>query len=137
MFAPTNEAFGELEDYIVDYLLSDDGKDTLVKILTYHVLGVVVPAELIEEGVTTVTTVEGSEVNITNTGGSVMVKDADVVDTDILAINGIIHFIDKVIIPDDIDLSDITPTPTMVPSSAMSISAIFGIAATLLAVVAL
>ena len=78
-------------------MLKPENKEKLVKILTYHVVpGAVMSTEL-KDG-EEVTTVEGSEVKI-EVGRGVKVDDAKVVKADIKASNGIIHVIDKVILP--------------------------------------
>ncbi|MCY4458244.1 MAG: fasciclin domain-containing protein, partial [Acidimicrobiaceae bacterium] len=74
--------------------------ELLTSVLTYHVLPVEAPAEVVVslDG-QSVATVNGAEVTITVDGSTVMVNDATVVATDIKASNGIIHVIDKVLFP--------------------------------------
>jgi len=102
VFAPTNEAFKALPAGVLAKLLLPANKATLTKILTYHV----VPAEVMAADVKPgkVKTVEGGELTITTTGG-VKVNDAKVTATDIAASNGVIHVIDKVLVPADVDVS--------------------------------
>jgi uncharacterized surface protein with fasciclin (FAS1) repeats len=96
VFAPTDEAFATLPEGTVEKLLKPENKDKLVKILTYHVVpGAVMSADL-KAG--ELATVEGSPVTI-QLGESVTVNDARVVKADIKASNGVIHVIDKVILP--------------------------------------
>ena len=102
VFAPTNEAFEALPDGLLETLLKPENKDTLVTILTYHVLPVEVPAAAVTPG--SVNTLEGSPVDITVEDGSVMVNEATVVQTDIEASNGVIHVIDQVLVPSSIQL---------------------------------
>lgn len=97
VFAPTNEAFAALPDGTLEMLLKPENKEKLTKILTYHVVGAKVMAADVKPG--EVATVEGSKVTIKAAGGKVMVDDATVVKTDIVASNGVIHVIDKVIMP--------------------------------------
>ncbi len=95
VFAPTDEAFAQLPPGTLEALLKDKAK--LVEVLTYHVVaGKVMAADVIR--LSEATTVEGQTVTI-STMGSVMVNDAHVVKTDIVASNGVIHVIDKVILP--------------------------------------
>ena len=75
VFAPTNEAFAALPAGLLDKLLLPANKETLTKILTYHVLGSKVLAADVTAG--TVKTVEGSDITITTDGG-VKVNEADV-----------------------------------------------------------
>jgi uncharacterized surface protein with fasciclin (FAS1) repeats len=104
VFAPTNEAFAALPEGTLDQLLLPENQETLVQILTYHV----VPAEVTSAEVTAgeVETVAGSTVNITveEETGSIMVNDAMVVTPDVEASNGVIHAIDQVILPPDVAL---------------------------------
>lgn len=98
VFAPTDEAFAALPEGTLENLLKPENKDKLVKILTYHVVSGAVMSGDLKAG--NVTTVEGSDVKI-KLGDMVKVNDAKVVKADIKASNGVIHVIDKVIIPSD------------------------------------
>jgi len=98
VFAPTDEAFAALPSGTVENLLKPENKDTLVKILTYHVVaGKVMSADIAGKTLSP-ETVEGSTVDINATNG-VMIDDANVITADIEASNGVIHVIDKVIMP--------------------------------------
>lgn len=95
VFAPTDEAFSKLPAGTVDSLLKDIPQ--LTKILTYHVVsGKVKAADVVK--LDSATTVEGSSVKIDASSG-VKVNDATVVTPDVEADNGVIHVIDKVLIP--------------------------------------
>ncbi|WP_445633641.1 Beta-Ig-H3/fasciclin [Nostoc sp. DSM 114161] len=95
VFAPTDEAFNQLPAGTVDALLQDIPK--LKKILTYHVVsGKVLAADVAK--LKTAKTVEGSEVKIDASNG-VKINDATVAAADVNADNGVIHVIDKVLIP--------------------------------------
>ncbi len=96
VFAPTDEAFAALPEGTLEELLKPENKEVLIKILTYHVVADAVLSTDLKAG--NVTTVEGSDVNI-QLGEGVKVNDAQVVKADINASNGVIHVIDKVIIP--------------------------------------
>lgn len=104
VFAPTNEAFAALPAGLLDKLLLAENKDVLVKILTYHVLAGEVMAAAVTAG--DATTVEGSTIAITTEGG-VKVNDATVTATDVPASNGVIHMIDKVLVPPTVDLASL------------------------------
>lgn len=96
VFAPTDEAFGKLPAGTVDSLLKDIPQ--LTKILTYHVVsGKVTAADVAK--LTSAATVEGSNVKIDAANGAVKVNDSTVVKADVAADNGVIHVIDKVLIP--------------------------------------
>lgn len=95
VFAPTDEAFNNLPEGTLDALLQDLPK--LKRIVLYHVAFGDVRAEdlmQIEEAAT----VEGSIVAI-ESGQGIKVNDANVVKTDILTDNGVIHVIDGILIP--------------------------------------
>lgn len=96
VFAPTDEAFNQLPAGTVDALLQDIPK--LKKILTYHVVsGKVLAADVVK--LNSAKTVEGSEVTIDTSNGGVKINDATVAAADVNADNGVIHVIDKVLIP--------------------------------------
>jgi transforming growth factor-beta-induced protein len=98
VFAPTDEAFAKLDKALLDDLLKPENKDTLVAILTYHVVpGKVTAADVVN--LTSAKTVQGEEITIKVDGNTVMVNDAKVTQTDIAASNGVIHVIDTVILP--------------------------------------
>ena len=98
VFAPTDEAFAALPAGTVEALLQPENKAQLVSILTYHV----VPGETFSGDLAgqrlAVATVQGSTVEIDGTSG-VQVDDATVIQADVDASNGVIHVIDKVIMP--------------------------------------
>ena len=98
VFAPTDAAFAKLPEGTVENLLKPENKDQLVAILTYHVVAGKVKAKDVIE-LTSATTVNGADVAISVTDGSVSVGNATVVKTDIAASNGVIHVIDTVILP--------------------------------------
>lgn len=95
VFAPTDEAFAKLPPGTLEGLLADQAK--LTKVLTYHVVpGTVMAADVVK--MSSAKTVQGQSVTI-DTRGGVKVDNANVVKTDILATNGVIHVIDAVILP--------------------------------------
>jgi uncharacterized surface protein with fasciclin (FAS1) repeats len=99
VFAPTDEAFAKVPQETLDALLAD--KEALTSVLTYHV----VPGRVLAADVAAgeVATVEGSNITITVDGG-VKINDANVIATDVLATNGVIHVIDAVLLPPDLEL---------------------------------
>ncbi|WP_420862927.1 fasciclin domain-containing protein [Algirhabdus cladophorae] len=97
VFAPTDEAFAALPEGTVETLLMPENKDQLTAILTYHVVAGKVMSTDLSDGMMAAT-VQGSEVKIGTMDG-VKVNDATVTTADIEASNGVIHVIDKVIIP--------------------------------------
>ena len=98
VFAPTDEAFAKMPAGTVETLLKPENRDQLVAILTYHVVaGKVKAADVVK--LSEATTVNGATIAITVTDGGVRVNDANVIATDIKASNGVIHVIDRVILP--------------------------------------
>lgn len=99
VFAPTDEAFAALGEDTLKDLLKPENKDKLAAVLKYHVVPGVVKSTDLQEGKVKVETVEGSKVKIKLEGSEVTVNDANVVTADIMTSNGVIHVIDKVILP--------------------------------------
>jgi uncharacterized surface protein with fasciclin (FAS1) repeats len=98
VFAPTNAAFAALPAGTVETLLKPENKDQLVKVLTYHVVpGAVTSDQLVDQRLS-VATVQGQTVHIDGTHG-VRVNKSTVTTADIMATNGVIHVIDKVLLP--------------------------------------
>jgi uncharacterized surface protein with fasciclin (FAS1) repeats len=98
VFAPTDEAFAKLPAGTLENLLKPENKDQLVAILTYHVVpGKVEAADVVK--LNEAKTVNGKMVAIKVKDDIVMVNDAKVTKTDIVASNGVIHVIDTVILP--------------------------------------
>lgn len=97
VFAPTDEAFAKLPKGELESLLKPENKAKLTKILTYHVVSSKILAKDIKPGM--VKTVGGGELAIKVEGKKVEVDGASVAKTDVLASNGVIHTIDKVLIP--------------------------------------
>lgn len=98
VFAPTDEAFAKLPPGTVELLLKPENKDRLVAILTYHV----VPGKVMAADVTKLDeakTVNGKMLKVTTDGGKVMVNNANVTTVDVVASNGVIHVIDRVVMP--------------------------------------
>lgn len=95
VFAPTDEAFAKVSSDTLDALLKD--KEALRKVLTYHVVpGKVTATDVVK--LDKAETVQGQSVQISAIDG-VMIDDARVTETDIMASNGVIHVIDTVLMP--------------------------------------
>jgi uncharacterized surface protein with fasciclin (FAS1) repeats len=98
VFAPTDDAFNKLPAGTVESLLKPENKDKLRSILLYHVVaGKVMAAQAMK--LSSAKTVNGQDLKISTSGGTVMVNDAKVVKADIVASNGVIHVIDTVLLP--------------------------------------
>ncbi|ANY77870.1 Nex18 symbiotically induced protein [Microvirga ossetica] len=99
VFAPTDEAFKKLPAGTVETLLKPENKAQLQKVLTYHVVSGNVMSGDLKGKTTNAKTVEGSAVRIDASGNAVKVDDAVVTQADVSASNGVIHVIDRVIMP--------------------------------------
>ena len=110
VFAPTNEAFAALPAGTVDTLLKPENKATLVKVLTSHVVGAAVMSDAImkmvaeDKGAHTVTTLSGAKLIVKESDGKLTLTDemggtATVTIADVKQSNGVIHVIDKVLLP--------------------------------------
>jgi uncharacterized surface protein with fasciclin (FAS1) repeats len=96
VFAPTDEAFDKVPTAVMDTLMAN--RTLLTSVLTYHVVSGEVMSSELENGML-VKTVEGSDVRITRDSDGVMVDNAEVIEADINASNGVIHVIDAVMLP--------------------------------------
>ncbi|HRQ38477.1 MAG TPA: fasciclin domain-containing protein [Chloroflexota bacterium] len=98
VFAPTDDAFAALPEGTIEALLADPN-GALTDILLYHVVDGTVPAETVVT-LDAATTLLGEDVTITLSDGRVLLNDTvEVIATDIVASNGIIHVIDAVLLP--------------------------------------
>ena len=97
VFAPTEEAFAALPAGTLETLLADPAGD-LTQILLYHVVPGQVMAADVSDGLEA-DTAQGGKVRFTVADGKVMINGANIVATDIVASNGVIHVIDQVILP--------------------------------------
>ena len=102
VFAPTDAAFAALPAGLLEKLLLPENKAVLASILTYHVVSGKVMSTDVMAG--DVASVEGSNLKLATDMG-VMVNDAKVTQADIEASNGVIHVIDKVLVPPTVDLA--------------------------------
>jgi uncharacterized surface protein with fasciclin (FAS1) repeats len=100
VFAPTDAAFAALPKGTVDDLLKPANKAKLTKVLTYHVVPGSVLSTSLKSG--DVKSVEGGSLKVVVAPGKVTVSGANVVKADIKASNGVIHVIDKVLLPPDV-----------------------------------
>ena len=96
VFAPTDEAFAQIPADQLSALLAD--KEALTAVLTYHVVAGKVMAEDVVK-LSSATTVNGQDVDFKVWDGKVMIDDAQVTTADIDTTNGVIHVINKVILP--------------------------------------
>lgn len=99
VFAPNNAAFAALPAGTVDTLLKPENKNTLVDILTYHVVSGKYKASDLTDGLV-LTTVEGKTLKFTRVNGKLMINGSAMVETaDVISSNGVTHVIDTVLMP--------------------------------------
>ena len=111
VFAPTNAAFEAVDQATLEQLMSEEGREDLTNILTYHVVEGETMAQALTEAIEgageegyALTTVNGATLTATLEGGNVVLADAagntaTVTSTDVDASNGVIHVIDTVLMP--------------------------------------
>ena len=100
VFAPTDEAFAKLPPNTLNDLLKPENKETLVKILTYHVApGKLTSKDVLKLNGKDLKMLNGDNAKIEVKNNEVYIDGAKIVITDIIASNGIIHVIDTVMMP--------------------------------------
>jgi uncharacterized surface protein with fasciclin (FAS1) repeats len=97
VFAPTDAAFATIQKD-VDGLLKPENKSKLSNLLTYHVVSGKHMASELKDGAE-LTTVQGEKLKVSVKGDKVMIGDAHVTTADVAASNGVVHLIDKVLMP--------------------------------------
>lgn len=97
VFAPTDAAFASIQKD-VDNLLKPENKSKLTKVLTFHVVNGKHMASSLKDN-QELTTVEGEKLMVHVKNGEVTVGGAHVTSSDVAASNGVIHIIDKVLLP--------------------------------------
>ena len=98
VFAPTDEAFAALPAGTVESLLLPENKELLTSILLYHVVsGSVLAADVV--GLDSATTLNGAAIDISVSDSGVMINNANVIQADVAASNGVIHIVDAVLLP--------------------------------------
>ena len=98
VFAPTDEAFAALPEGTVENLLKPENKEQLIAVLTYHVVAGKIMSSDIAGTQAMVESVQGTELDVNATNG-VTVDGATVITADIETDNGVIHIIDRVVLP--------------------------------------
>jgi uncharacterized surface protein with fasciclin (FAS1) repeats len=122
VLAPTNEAFAKIPTATFNLLLKPENKETLSKILKYHVVGSEVRAADIVK-LSEATTLEGSKINISVFNNTVNINsNVKVTATDVLATNGVVHLIDTVLIPSTVNLNNLKDTQAVSTTATTSFS---------------
>ncbi|WP_282079454.1 fasciclin domain-containing protein [Aquimarina algiphila] len=110
VFAPTNDAFAKIDAKTLNSLLEPANKQKLTSILTYHVISGKLAAEDVVnalkegKGKVELTTLSGAKINVIKKDGKIWLKDqngkySQIVKTDVMANNGVIHIISDVVMP--------------------------------------
>lgn len=102
VFAPTDQAFAAVPAATRQRVLEPKNRAILARILSYHVVPGAITSTQLKSG--SVKTVEGKTVNINVSPERVTVNDAKVTQPDIPASNGVIHVVDRIILPPDVNL---------------------------------
>ena len=98
VFAPTDEAFSKLPEGTLESLLKPENKDQLVEILKYHVVpGSVLSTDVVK--LEKAKTAAGKAVRVKVADGKVMINKSEVVKADVKSSNGVIHVVNKVLLP--------------------------------------
>jgi transforming growth factor-beta-induced protein len=124
VFAPTNDAFENLEDGVLETLL--DNPDVLAEVLQYHVVsGKVMSTDLMDGNVTTL--LSGKSISVSIMDGVVTLNgNAMVTNADIEASNGVVHLIDEVLLPEGFELpkDNIVTIASETPSLSILVDAL-------------
>lgn len=99
VFAPTDAAFAALPPGELDRLMLPENKAQLQKLLTYHIINARVDSTKIKGAKGAVPTVAGASVELDGSSDMLMVNNADIIQPDVMASNGVVHVIDKVLMP--------------------------------------
>lgn len=99
VFAPTDEAFASLPAGELEKMMLPENRAALQKLLTYHIINTRVDSTKLKGAKGALPTVAGASVELDGSGRGLMVNDADIIKPDLLASNGVIHVVDKVLKP--------------------------------------
>ena len=110
VFAPTNEAFGKIDEQTLGSLLEEKNQQALANILTYHVVqGKLTATDVVSalesgNGSVDLTALNGQVINVMQKDGKIWLKDlngnySEIVATDVMGSNGVIHVINTVVMP--------------------------------------
>ena len=99
VFAPTDQAFAALPAGELDRLMKPENRADLQKLLTYHLVNARLDSTRIDGAKGPVPTVAGENVQLDGSGEAMMVGQAEIVQADVMASNGVIHVVDKVLMP--------------------------------------
>jgi uncharacterized surface protein with fasciclin (FAS1) repeats len=103
IFAPSDRAFAALPTATRERLLKTENRGLLRKILTYHVISGQIYANQLQSG--EMATEAGSYLNIDVDGAQVKVNEAQIVESDFKAANGVVHIVDRMMLPPNLNLN--------------------------------
>ena len=118
LFAPTDAAFAALPAGELDKLMAPDNGPLLQKVLTYHLINAKVDSSKIKGAKGEVKSVEGSPLMLDGSGATPMVDGANIVQADVMASNGVLHVVDKVLLPKDVPGLQSASAPAATDSGA-------------------
>lgn len=123
VFAPTDAAFAALPAGELDRLMKPENAGALQKILTYHIINAKVDSTKIKGAKGDVKTVEGSSVTLDGSGAGLLADSADIIQPDVMATNGVVHVIDKVLMPKDVPAAQAAAATDTTAAQAASATA--------------
>lgn len=118
LFAPTDAAFAALPAGELDKLMLPENGPLLQKVLTYHLINAKVDSTKIKGAKGEVKSVEGSPLLLDGSGAQPKVDDANILQTDVLASNGVLHVVDKVLLPKDVPGLQASAAPSATDAGA-------------------
>jgi transforming growth factor-beta-induced protein len=118
VFAPTDQAFEALPQEVIEALLNDPSGD-LTKVLLYHVLGAEVFSDDLSDG-QIAETLLGQDISVSINEDGIFINDAKVIIEDIRTLNGVVHVIDAVLVPNLTSVKDITRLQLQVSPNPVS-----------------
>jgi uncharacterized surface protein with fasciclin (FAS1) repeats len=108
LFAPTDEAFHQLPPAQLNALMAPSNASILQNVLIYHLVHLDIDSSKIKGAKGPVQTVEQSQLQLDGSGPVLKVNDADIIQSDVRASNGIIQVIDKVLVPPGVQLPTVS-----------------------------
>ena len=124
LFAPTDAAFAALPAGELDKLLLPENGPMLQKVLTYHLINAKVDSTKIKGAKGEVKSVEGSPLLLDGSGAQPKVDDANILQSDVLTTNGVLHVVDKVLMPKDVPGLQASAAPAATDAgAAMNVAA--------------
>ncbi|MFN6463977.1 MAG: fasciclin domain-containing protein [Nostoc sp. DedVER02] len=112
IFAPTDQAFAALPAATLQQLQQPENKQALIKILTYHVVPGAVTSSQLAAGELNTAEEKPVNIQIDRASNQISVNNARVIQADVKASNGVIHAINQVLVPPDVNISQLNQPPT-------------------------